>query len=125
MNVQSPALLVQPRPDARPADAGGVPTGATIGCPVCGVRGVVLSAGTGREQVMCHAALEPVRPVRCTDVRPRRGDDLMVAGGLYRDDFSGFWLRCTRGGPGQMTVDGRALRRDLSLMVTEGAGNAH
>jgi hypothetical protein len=39
----------------------------------------------------------------------------MVTGCLYHDVVSGFIMRCTWGGPGQIMVDGRALR--LSQVV--------
>jgi hypothetical protein len=99
----------------RPTAAHEIAAGSTVGCPACGVRGVVQSVGTGCERLTCHTILEPARPVRCADVRQRSEDDVMVTGCLYHDVVSGFTMRCTWGGPGQMMVDGRALR--LSQVV--------
>jgi hypothetical protein len=48
--------------------------------------------------------------VPCDEIRPRRGDDVMVGGQLYEDKVSGFAFWCTRGGPGQVRFDNRPLR---------------
>jgi len=93
-----------------PTAAHEIAAGATVGCPACGVRGVVQRVGTGWERLTCHTVLEPARPVRCADVRQRSEHDVMVAGCLYHDVVSGFTMRCTWGGPGQIMVDGRVLR---------------
>ena len=85
--------------------------GVTLACRVCGVHAVVRHAGTPIDHLTCHVPLEVARPVACAATSPGALDDGMLAGSVFTDPVTGLTLRCTRGGPGQIMVDGRALVR--------------
>jgi hypothetical protein len=83
----------------------------TLACRVCGVHAVVHQVGTRIDRLTCHVPLEIARPVPCAAVSPRVNGDGMLAGSVFTDPVTGLTLRCTRGGAGQIMVDGRALVR--------------
>jgi hypothetical protein len=124
-NVESPpeeAVSVQLRESSLPTANGGpegpawpdgsVKVGATVVCRGCGVTGVVVRApaATPGGIPTCHGSMQVSAPLRCGELRRRAVDDATLAGSRYIDPVSGFAVWCTRGGPGRMHFDGRALR---------------
>ena len=84
--------------------------GLHLGTQVSTATFVVLHAGSGSPHAMLDdAPLEPTPPVACSLSAARSPDDSVRGGSHFIDRATGLVLRCTRGGSGRLTVDGRAM----------------
>jgi hypothetical protein len=86
-----------------------VTSGQTWGVPG-GVSVLVLRAPGGDAVLRQNgAALVPVKPPRCSESAAPGFAEQIRAGVSYADAHSGLVVRCTRGGRGHLSVDGRTL----------------
>jgi hypothetical protein len=70
---------------------------------------LVLSAPAMPGRLRCDGApMVAGAPVPC-GAKPSRAGDRFRAGGRYHDADTGLELRCLRGGPGELTFDGRPI----------------
>jgi hypothetical protein len=86
-----------------------VTTGETWGVPG-GVAVLVLRAPDGNAELRHDGeVLFRVKPTPCSAPPAGSGDEQIRAGVSYSDATSGLVVRCTRGGRGPLSIDGRML----------------
>jgi hypothetical protein len=84
--------------------------GVHLGTQVSTATFVVLHAGSGSPQArLDDAPLVPTPPVACSLSAAHSAGDSLRGGSHFIDRATGLILRCTRGGSGRLTVDGRAM----------------
>jgi hypothetical protein len=80
-----------------------------VGCDDCEVTLYLLCRGAGNPVLTCHGRRMTPRGARTCSEAPVLFADGTSAGRLYTDAGTGLVARCTRGGPGMPSCNGRQL----------------
>jgi hypothetical protein len=81
-----------------------------LACSICNTTVVVIQTPAAAVSLTCcDQVLQAARPAPCSAPQPRSGGQGTLAGSWYTDEPSGLIVRCTRGGRGTVSCDGKAM----------------